>query len=135
MEQRDGEIRLLEASPGCSVLSIASPRHDRPLMQMLVEALAAWRSKFPTRFVTELEVVRLGGAPNMLCIQWQEVVRPPFTCDVLASVRQKYGQEYIEALATDALRVTEQYPNDFPVTAMLSKREAVVVMVKRKNTC
>jgi hypothetical protein len=77
----------------------------------------------------------MNGVPSMLCIQWQEITRSPFTCDVLESVRQKYGQEYIEALATDALRFNDLYPNDFPVTAMLSKREAVVVMVKRKNTC
>ncbi len=104
-------------------------------MQMLVEALAAWRSKFPTRFVTDLEIVRLGGVPNMLCIQWQEVAGPSFTCQVLASVRQKYGQEYVEALAADALRFNDQYPNDFPVTAMISKREVVLVIVKRKHIC
>jgi hypothetical protein len=135
MEPRDGEIRLIDASPGCSILSIASPCKDRPPMQMLVEALSAWRSKFPTRFVADLEIVRMNGVPNMLCIQWQDVARPPFTCQVLQSVRQKYGQEYIEALAADALRFTEQYPNDFPVTAMISKREAVLVIVKRKHIC
>jgi hypothetical protein len=135
MEHGEGEIRLIEPSPGHSLISIASLRNDRPPMQMLVEALEAWRSKFPTRLIADLEVIRLRGIPNLLSIQWQESNRSPFLFDVLESVRQRYGQEYVEALAEDALGFIERNPHEFPVAAMISKREVVLVIVKRKNKC
>lgn len=134
MEER---ITRVEIGPGWTMFRFdTQPVAEIRRVHCLIDFVYKWCQEWPDRRIEDIQIVRDGGVVRAMNVFWT-VFDPAiamaaqaesnFHFNVYAGIRDKYGDEYVEAIIQDALQWLANATIAGPAVALLSRRRIAIV--------